>query len=250
MINLKSKQEIEIMTEGGKRLRNVISELIPTIKPGITTKEIDVRAENLIKKEGGESSFKKVKDYYWTTCLPINEQIVHTIPSSRIVKKGDILTVDVGFFYKGFHTDYAITMVVGRKETKDEKKFLDSGKKALSRAIDKARVGNHIGEISTQIEKTITGDGYHIVKQLTGHGIGRILHEEPYVPGYLDRPIEETLKMKEGLVVAIEIIYSKGSEEIMMEKKSNWSLITVDRSLSACFEHTVAVTVNGPIILT
>lgn len=250
MINLKTKKEIGKMTEGGKKLRQVVVELLPVIKPGITTEQIDDEAERLIKKYGGESSFKKVKNYYWSTCLPINEQVVHTIPSSRIVKQGDLLTIDIGFFYKGFHTDYALTMVVGRKPNLEKQKFLDTGKQALFKAIDKVCIGCYIGEISSQIEKTIKGNGYHIIKQLTGHGIGRQLHEDPYVLGYVDRPIEKTLKIREGLVIAIEVIYSKGTEEIMMEKGDNWSLITFDKSLSACFEHTVAVTANGPLILT
>ncbi len=250
MVNLKTKEEIEIMVEGGRRLKMVVSELIPLIKPGITTKEIDDHSERLIKKYGGEPSFKKVKNYYWSTCLPINEQVVHTIPGSRIVKKGDLLTIDIGFFYKGFHTDYALTMVVGRKPSYDEEKFLETGRQALYRAIDKAKIGNYIGEISSQIEKTIKGGGYYIIKQLTGHGIGRQLHEDPYVLGYVDRPIEKTLKIREGLIIAIEVIYSMGGEEIILEKNDNWSLVTLDKSLSACFEHTVAVTMEGPLILT
>lgn len=238
------------MTEGGKRLKQVIKELLPKIKSGRSTKDIDDEAERLIKKQGGESSFRKVKGYSWTTCLPINEQVVHTIPGPRIIKKGDLLTVDIGFFYQGFHTDYALTFVVDKKPSEQEEKFLNTGKEALKKAIDKAQVDNYLGEISSQIEKTIVDNGYFIIKQLTGHGIGRDLHEDPYVPGYLDRSISKTLKIKEGLVIAIEVIYSKGTEEIVSERSNDWSLVTLDKSLSACFEHTVAVTKAGPIILT
>lgn len=238
------------MTEGGKRLRQVVKELLPKIKSGISTKEIDDEAERLIIKLGGESSFKKVKGYSWTTCLPINEQVVHTIPSARIIKKGDLLTVDIGFFYQGFHTDYAITQFVDKEPSIKEARFLNSGIEALKKAINKAQVGQYLGEISAQIEKIINGNGYYIIRQLTGHGIGRELHENPYVPGYVDRPINKTLKIKEGLVIAIEVIYSQGTEEIVSERSNDWSLITLDRSLSACFEHTVAVTGAGPRILT
>ncbi len=115
MIHLKTKEEIEIMREGGKRLRKVVQEIIPIIKPGISTKEIDNQAERLIKKYDGEPSFKKVPNYHWATCLPINEQVVHTPPSNRIIKSGDILTLDIGMYYRGFHTDYAQTFVVGEK---------------------------------------------------------------------------------------------------------------------------------------
>ncbi len=249
MVNLKSDQEIKIMTEGGKRLRAVVKELIPLIKEGITTKEIDSIAERKIKDQGGESSFKTVSGYIWTICSPINEQIVHTKPSNRILTNGDVLTLDIGMLYHGFHTDYAITKVVGENKDKKINKFLKIGEETLYEAIREAKIGRRLGSISSVIEKNITGNGYFVIKKLTGHGIGKKLHEDPYVFGFVDSPIDKMLLIKKGLVIAIEIIYAMGTDKMVYEE-DNWSIITKDRSLSACFEHTVAVTDQGPIILT
>ena len=250
MVNLKSDKEITIIAEGGRRLKMVVKDLLPLIKAGITTKDIDDKAEELIKKQGGESSFKTVPGYLFSTCTPINEQIVHTKPCDRVLIEGDVLTLDIGMLYKGWHTDYAITKIVGG-QSKDEKinKFLKIGEDALYLAIKKAKIGNRLGLISEVIEREITGNGYFIIKELTGHGIGKKLHEDPYVFGFVDQPINRSLLIKKGLVIAIEIIYAMGTE-IMIYEKDNWSIITKDRSLSACFEHTIAVSDQGPIILT
>ncbi|MEK7633314.1 MAG: type I methionyl aminopeptidase [Patescibacteria group bacterium] len=249
MVNLKTDQEIKIMVEGGRRLRAVVGELLPLIKEGISTKEIDDRAEELVKKQDGESSFKTVPGYRWTICSPINEQIVHTKPNNRILKKEDVLTLDIGFLYQGFHTDYAITKVVGESKNTKINKFLKIGEETLYKTIKKAKIGNRISNISEVIEKEIKGNGYFVIKELTGHGIGKKLHEDPYVLGFVDLPVDKSPMIKKGLVIAIEIIYAMGTEEIAYEK-DNWSIITKDRSLSACFEHTVAVTGQGPVILT
>lgn len=250
MVNLKSDQEINTMAEGGKRLKAVVENLLPLIKVGITTKEIDNKAEDLIRKQGGESSFRTVPGYLFSICTPINEQIVHTKPGNRVLKEGDLLTLDIGMLYQGFHTDYAITKIVGRQnKDKNINKFLKIGEETLYQAIKKAKIGNRLGSISELIERQITGSGYFIIKELTGHGIGKKLHEDPYVFGFVDRPINQSLLIKKGLVIAIEIIYAMGTGKMVYEK-DNWSIITKDRSLSACFEHTVAVTIQGPIILT
>ena len=250
MINLKSEKEIAIMQEGGKRLKTIVEGLSYLIKAGVTTKEIDDKAEQLIKKQGGSPSFKTVSGYLFSTCTPINEQIVHTKPSNRILKTGDVLTLDIGILYKGWHTDYATTKVIGGKSQNEKiNKFLEKGEETLYSAIEKLKIGNRLGHISEEIERKITSQGYFIIKELTGHGIGRKLHEDPYVFGFVDGPINKSLLIKKGLVVAIEIIYSMGTEEIAYEN-DNWSIITKDRSISACFEHTIAVTDKGPIILT
>jgi len=249
MISYKSVEEIEIMIEGGKRLSQVVQELLTEIKVGISTQEIDSQAERLIKKHGGESSFKKVKNYYWSTCLPINEQIVHTPPSTRIIKDGDSLTLDIGLYYQGFHTDFATTFIVGKKN-KEKEKFLQAGKEALSKAIDQAKVNNYLGQISQAIEKTINGYGYFIIKELTGHGIGKELHEDPFVTGFLNNKMADTLRLKPGLTLAIEVIYSQGTEEMIFEKGVDWSIITKDRSISGCFEHTIAITDKRTVVIT
>ncbi len=250
MVNLKTDTEIEVMAEGGRRLKKVVKDLLPLIKPGISTKEIDDQAERLIHAQGGKSSFKTVTGYNFSTCTPINEQIVHTKPSGRILKTGDALTLDIGMLYKGWHTDYAITKVVGG-QSKNPKinKFLKVGEEALYLAIKKAQVGQRLGSISEIIEREITGNGYFIIKELTGHGIGKKLHEDPYVFGFVDKPINKSPVIKKGLVIAIEIIYAMGTDSMVYED-DNWSIITEDRSISACFEHTIAVTDQGPIILT
>jgi len=250
MIDYKTEQEIKIMEEGGKKLRRIINQLIKEVAVGMTTEMIEKRARDLIKKEKAEVSFNKVKGYNFATCLPVNEQIVHTPPSKRVLKKGDLLTIDMGVYFKGFHTDCAETVVIGRKEQGEIKKFLDTGKEALKKAINKVKNGNYLGDVSLAIEETVRGKGYFIIRQLTGHGIGRNLHEDPFVLGFLDQPIDKTLKIKPGLVLAIEVIYSMGSSEMAYEKNDFWSIVTKDSSLSACFEKTVAVLKNKTLILT
>lgn len=250
MINLKTLKEIETMKEGGRRLRKVVEKLRQKIRVGITTATVDQEAERLIKEQGGTASFKKVKGYHFATCLPINEQVVHTPPSKRRLKEGDLLTVDIGMYYKGFHTDYADTMVIGGQLSDRTKKFLETGRRALYKAIEATRGGHRLGKVSLAIERQIYSHGYFILKQLTGHGIGRKLHEDPYVFGFLDGPIDKTPLIRAGLVIAIEVIYSMGTEEIVHEVDNRWSVVTADHSLSACFEHTVAITDKDTFILT
>jgi len=250
MIDYKTEEEIKIMSEGGKKLKQILERLIKFVKPGITTLAIENEAQRLIKEEKAEVSFDKVEGYQFATCLPVNEQIVHTPPSERVLKKGDLLTIDIGLYYQGFHTDCAKTMVVGEEERGEIKRFLDTGREALKKAIEKIKVGGYLGEVSKAIEAIIKKNGYFVIKKLTGHGIGKDLHEDPFVFGFLDRPVEKTLKIKPGLVLAVEVIYSMGTEEMAFEKDNDWSIVTKDGSLSACFEKTVAVTKNGVLILT
>jgi len=250
MIDYKTEEEIKIMSEGGKKLKQILERLIKFVKPGITTLAIENEAQKLIKEEKAEVSFDKVEGYQFATCLPVNEQIVHTPPSERVLKKGDLLTIDIGLYYQGFHTDCAKTMVVGEEERGEIKRFLDTGREALKKAIEKIKVGGYLGEVSKAIETIIKKNGYFVIKKLTGHGIGKDLHEDPFVFGFLDRPVEKTLKIKPGLVLAVEVIYSMGTEEMAFEKDNDWSIVTKDGSLSSCFEKTVAVTKNGVLILT
>lgn len=250
MIHLKTDEEVAIMKEGGIKLKKVAEELLPKIKPGVVTEEIDHETEKLILKQGAVPSFKTVKGYRWSTCLPINEQVVHTPPSNRIIQEGDVITVDLGVLYKGLHVDWATTFIVGEPKDKRHLYFLEAGKRALRKAIDKATSGRHLGEISETIQKEVESSGFFILKELTGHGIGRELHEDPYVPGYLDRPVKKTALIQPGLVIAIEVIYSVGTEEIAYESGNDWSIRTRDKSLSACFEETVAIAQQKSFILT
>lgn len=249
MIHHKTKEEIKIMAEGGKRLKKVVNELLPKIKVGISTEEIDKYGQDLIVKQGGKPSFKMIKGYHWALCLPINEQIVHTPPSKRILTNGDVLTIDIGMYYQSFHTDFAHTFVVGEADNKIDN-FLKVGKQALNEAMAQVKPGYRLGLISQAIEKVIYNNGFFVIKELTGHGIGRKLHEDPYVFGFVNKPVGKTIIMEAGLVMAIEVIYSLRTEEMIPEKDNQWSIITKDRSLSACFEHTVAVTEKGQLILT
>jgi len=250
MITYKTDAEIELMRVNGGKLRAVMKKLVPQIRAGITTNDVNALAEKYIKEQGADISFNKVEGYRWAVCVPINEQVVHTPPSKRVLEDGDVLTIDIGAYYKGFHTDHAITVVVGGKTTPEIERFLQTGKEALDLAIKEAVVGNRIGHISQAIEKKITGAGYTIMKQLTGHGVGRELHEDPFISGYITRSVEKTMKLKPGMVLALEVIYSMGSGDIAYEEGEEWSIITEDKSMSACFEHTVAITDKNTLVLT
>ncbi|MEX1052510.1 MAG: type I methionyl aminopeptidase [Patescibacteria group bacterium] len=260
MINLKSNEEIAIMADAGKRLRRVVKDLKTFIKPGITTNQINKKAEQLIIAEGGEPGFKKVDDYEWAICIPVNEQIVHTPPSDRKLLDGDLLTVDIGLYLKGYHTDFATSFIVGPTSSlnrlgttlgaSEVEKFLNAGRDTIDKAIKQARVGNHIGHISKTIQDGVEGKGYSVSDTLVGHGIGHKLHEDPLIPGILQGKIEKTPIIKAGMVIAIEVIYMMGNKNVELEKEDDWSIKTSDDSLSACFEQTVAVTEKGPVILT
>ena len=250
MIIYKTDAEIEIMRVGGEKLKAVMKQLIPRICAGITTYDIDILAKKYIKEQRADISFNKVDGYKWAVCVPINEQIVHTPPTKRVLKDGDVLTIDIGSYYKGFHTDHAITIVVGGKPTPEIEKFLQTGREALKLAIEQTRLGRRIGHISEAIEKKISSAGYAIVKQLTGHGVGRNLHEDPFIPGYVTNNIGKTMELKSGMVLALEVIYSMGNGHIAYEDGQEWSIITEDKSMSACFEHTVAITNKNTLVLT
>jgi methionyl aminopeptidase len=250
MITYKTPEEIEIMRECGAKLKEVMKQLTPQIRAGITTNELNRLAEKYIKEQGADISFNKVEGYKWAVCVPINEQVVHTPPSKRVLKDGDVLCIDIGAYFKGFHTDHAITVVVGGKSTPEIDKFLRVGREALELAIKEAVVGKRIGNISQAIQEKVEGAGYTVMKQLTGHGVGHELHEDPFIPGILTKSVEKTMKLKPGMVLALEVIYSMGSSEIAYENNQEWSIITADKSMSACFEHTVAITDKNTLVLT
>lgn len=252
MINLKNDEEIKWMWEGGSILKEIADELVSIIEPGMTTNQIEAEALKKLKEKHAEPSFTKVKGYKWATCLPVNEQAVHTPPSDRKLTSGDLLTLDIGAYYHKLHTDYATTVVIGgeNQTPNSVRRFLNTGKKALDNAIKIIHSGQRLGMVSKLIEQEITEAGYFILKELTGHGIGKDLHEDPYVQNYLDRPISQTYAFQPGLTVAIEIIYSMGTCEIEYEPGISWSIVTKDRSLSACFEKSIAVTEKETFILT
>ena len=252
-IILKTDEEIKIMAEGGKKLGRILEEVIKKAKPGVGTRELDNFAEELIKKAGGRPSFKMVPKYKWATCLCVNEVVVHGIPNSYKLKEGDILGIDVGMYYKGFHTDTAWTLRVQNPKSKIQNpndKFLNTGIVALEKAIGVAKVGNYLGHISKTIQETIEDAGYSVVKSLVGHGVGRKLHEEPQIPGFLKGKIKVSAPLQIGMTLAIEVIYNQGGKEVVFKNDDGWTIATCDGKLSGLFEHTIAVTEKGPIILT
>ena len=248
MIHIKTPEEIAIMREGGKKLGTILEDLLEFSAPGIVLMDIEKRACDLIEKAGAAASFKTVPEYSWATCLNVNEVVVHGIPTPYVLKEGDILTIDIGLIYKGFHTDTAGTKIIG--SSKKNERFLAIGKLALSRGIAASVIGNRVGNISKVVQETIEGAGYSIVKSLVGHGIGRDLHEEPQIPNYLRGAIENTPLLQEGMTIAIEPIYAMGRGEIVYQNDDGWTLATRDRSLTSVFEHTLAITKDGPVILT
>jgi methionyl aminopeptidase len=195
---------------------------------------------------GAKVSFTKVDDYQWTICTTINDQVVHGIPTDRKLKEGDILGIDIGTLYKGYHSDMAISVGVG-KINKEDEQFINIGSSTLDKAIKKAKAGNNIGDISAAIQENIEGAGYSVVKNLTGHGIGRELHEDPYVPGF--GQVGTGPKIQKNMVLAIEVIYAKNSGEVKIEN-DNWTISTKDGSTGGLFEKTVAIGESGPIVLT
>ncbi len=244
----KTEEEIAVIKEGGSRLKKILQALLQQAKPGVNTSDLDKIADNLIKQAGGSPSFKTVRGYKWATCMSVNDEVVHGIPDDTL-KNGDLLCIDIGLLYKGFHTDCAWTIVVG--DSKPEvRKFLTTGEKALTLAIKQVKAGNRVGHISRAIQKTVESSGYSVVKALVGHGIGRSLHENPQIPGFLDTDIDKTPLLEEGMTIAIEVIYNQGKDEVVYKNNDGWTIVTRDRSLSAVFEHTILVTNGKPLILT
>ncbi len=252
MINIKTPEEIKIMREGGKILASVLSELLKNIKPGVTELEIDSLAEKLILEKGAKPGFKEVKGYKNTICVSTNNVVVHGIPTDYKFKSGDVVGIDCGVFYKGFHTDAAETILIDVEvpPRQEIQIFLETGKRALRDAIKVARAGNRVGHISKTIQDIVEGNGYSIVRSLVGHGVGKSLHEEPEVPGFLDFEIKKTPLLKENMTIAIEIIYNFGKSDVKYLNEDGWTIATEDEGISGLFERTIAITKNGPLILT
>lgn len=248
MMKIKTIEDIKVMSEGGRLLGNILKALLQEAKLGVKTKDLDNLAQNLIEKIGGKPSFKTVKGYKWATCMCVNNEVVHGIPND-VLSEGDVLCIDIGLFYKGFHTDTAWTKLIKNQKEESIERFLAAGKRALYKAINQVRIGNRVGHISKAIQETIEEGGYSVVKALVGHGIGKKLHEEPQIPGFLTSDIKATPQLEEGMVLAIEVIYNEGSDQVM-HKNDGWTIVTKDGSNSAVFEHTVVVTKEGAQILT
>lgn len=255
MIPLKTEIEIEMMREGGKKLARVKNSLEEAVGAGVKASEIEGLAVSLIKKEGAEPSFKMVPGYSWATCINVNEGLVHGIPEPDMVfKKGDLVSVDVGMFYKGFHTDTSFSLAID--PTPEVARFLKVGKEALKLAIDRMLPGRHIWDISGTIEETVKAAGYTPIRALVGHGVGKELHEEPQIPCFLPRSnrgesgnVEDSPKIEAGMVFAIEVMYAAGDPNVV-QMPDGWTISMRDGKISGLFEETVAALASGPQIIT
>jgi len=269
MINLKTIEEINIMREGGKILAEILQKLAESVKPGITTNDLEKLARELVLYYKVKPSFLGYDGYPAVLCTSVNDEIVHGLPSERVLKDGDLLKIDMGVLRKGFHTDSAMTVLVGQNDevihrptefpksgrcptprtfnVGHQQKLISVTKEALKIGISKARVGNTLGDIGSAIQKYVEDNGFNVVRDLVGHGIGRELHEPPQVMNYGEAGEGEELK--EGMVIAIEPMVVTGGWKIK-NGKDGFGFITKDGGLAAHFEHTVVITENGPLILT
>lgn len=248
-INPKTPKEIEIMKECGHKLARVREALRAKVAVGVSAKEIDDLAEELIKKEGGESSFKTVRDYRWSTCVNVNDGVVHGIPYPHVIfKENDVLSVDVGMIYKGYHTDTSFSVYLGVDA--EIKKFLEVGREALNAGIRMAKVGNRIYDISEAIEDVFISYDINPVESLVGHGIGRKLHEEPQIPCFVYGKRENSPIIPDGATFAIEVMYTRGSSEVYIDPNDKWTIFTKDGKIASLFEETVVAHADGPVILT
>lgn len=248
MIQLKSAREIELMVQGGRILGATLETLRLAVRPGVSTGELDQIAEDFIRAhDGAVPAFKGLYGFPGSICSSVNQEIVHGIPSrKRVLKEGDIVSLDVGVGYKGYFTDHALTVGVGQISA-DATRLLDVTQQSLEAGISAARVGNHIGDIGAAVQAVVEGAGFSVVRDLVGHGIGVAFHEEPQVPNYGKPKRRE--KLVPGLTLAIEPMVNIGGPATKT-LGDRWTIVTLDGSLSAHFEHTVAITENGPRVLT
>lgn len=248
MIVKKTPAEIEKMRAAGAVVARCIKEIVESIEPGkTTTLDVDVIAEQLLRKYRAKSSFKNYRGYPNTVCVAVNEEVVHGIPGPRILVAGDIVGVDLGAIVEGWHGDSAVSVAVGGKASDEAMRLLRVTKEALFKGIEQARPGKWLADIGEAIQKHAEKHGYSVVRDLVGHGIGRKMHEEPHVPNY--RTPDRGVRLEEGMTLAIEPMINVGGYEVQTLGDS-WTVVTKDGSLSAHFEHTVAIRRDGPDILT
>ena len=246
MISIKSKREIELMIVAGRIVYETHQHIKNMVKPGVSLLQIDAEAEKFILSKGATPSFKGYEGFPNATCISVNEEVVHGIPSNRKLKNGDIVSIDIGANYKGYHGDSAWSYAVGNIDD-DKKYLLEHTKNALFEGISKVKPGNYIGDIGYAVEKYANAHHLGIVRELVGHGVGNNVHEDPDVPNYGNMQTGPILK--EGMVIAIEPMLNLGSDDIVVED-NDWTITTLDKKPSAHFEHTVLVTKDGYQILT
>jgi methionyl aminopeptidase len=248
-ITYKSPKDIEAMREGGAILGQILLDLARIVEPGMTTMDLDQKARELIKKYGTQPSFLGYRGFPGVICTAVNEEVVHTIPGPRVLQDGDLLKIDGGVYHKGFHTDSAIAIPVGPLARKSDKikKLIKTAEIALSSAIDILRPDLPIRKISKVIQETIERNGFSVIRELSGHGVGKVLHEDPSITNYeADAP---SFNLKANMVIAIEPIFCAGRPGIKT-LEDDWNIITKDRSLAVQVEHTILITESGFEVLT
>lgn len=252
MIDIKNPQEIKIMQEGGEILSRVLFHLLKSAQPGVSLRRLDQIAEAEILKNNAVPSFKMVKNYKWSICTCVNDVVVHGVPDGYLIKMGDVIGIDCGVYYKGFHTDASWTIrIKDQTRIKDEiDDFLQVGQTALINSINQVKEGNYIYDISNIMQKTIENAHFSVVKTLVGHGVGRKLHEAPEVPNFVTKPRTSTDRIIAGMTLAIEAIYNYGTADVCFKGADGWTIATKDGKISGLFEATVAATSHGCLILT
>jgi methionyl aminopeptidase len=247
-IEIKSPREIEIMRQSAKIVATVLKEISELVQPGMTTADLDAHAEKRIREMDATPSFKGYHGFPGSICSSINNEVVHGIPSpKKVIRAGDVLKVDTGAYYQGFHGDSCITIAVG-EVTPDALKLIQIAEESLYKGIEQVKAGNYLLDIAGAIEDHVKGNGFTVVEDFTGHGVGRNLHEEPSVFNFRTREMPN-VKLRAGMTLAIEPILNAGSK-VTRTLADRWTAVTVDNSLSAQFEHTVLVTETGYEILT
>lgn len=228
--------ELKLMRESGKIAASALQKALSKVKIGVSELEIDEIAEEEIQRRGGELSYKSVPGYKFATCITVNEEVVHGIPTKRKFEIGDLVSIDLAVKYRGWHTDCAWSILLGKDPGKE--KFLKTGEEALWLGVQQAIDGNRVGDISNAIQSRIEGEGYSVVRSLVGHGIGKSLHEEPEIPCFGEKGMGVILKS--GMTLAIEVIYAQGGHEVVL-KEDGWTYFTADKSLGGLFEMTIVV---------
>jgi methionyl aminopeptidase len=246
MIVLKNERDIEVMRAAGSVAAEVLHLVGSWIRPGVTTKEIDAYAANLIKERGAKSAFLGYRKYPGNVCISVNDQVVHGLPNDRRVNFGDIISLDVGVIYRGYIGDTAKTVAVGGCDLLAQK-LMDVTERALYEGIGQALAGNRVVDISRAIQKYVESNGFSVVREFVGHGVGRSMHEEPQVPNFVDG--KTSPKLRSGMTIAIEPMVNAGKPAVEI-LKDGWTVVTRDGLPSAHFEHTVLITENEPDILT
>ena len=245
MVILKNPDEIEKARASNRIVAEVLNVLREKVKPGVTTRELDKVAEDITRKRGAKPAFKGYRGYPYSLCTSVNEEVVHGMPSNRVLMEGDLIGLDFGVFFDGFCGDSAITLPVGRVSEEAER-LMRVTEQSLYAAIRQAKDGNRLGDISAAVQETAESAGYSVVRDFVGHGIGKDMHEEPQIPNYGKKG--RGMELKRGMILAIEPMVNAGKYKVKV-LSDGWTVITADGSLSAHFEHSVAITDNGPEIL-